>query len=46
MAGDESDWQKTEWRLIQAVVAAVQDYLQRQVLPAITRAQELPMNSS
>jgi hypothetical protein len=43
---DQAALQKAEWNLAQALVRAIRDYIEKVVLPAIKRVQELPVNSS
>jgi hypothetical protein len=43
---DQAAWQKAEWNLLQAAVKAIRDYVDNVVLPALTRAEELSVNSS
>jgi hypothetical protein len=43
---DQAAWQKAEWNLLQAAVKAIRDYVDKVVLPALTRAEELSVNSS
>jgi len=43
---DQAAWQKAEWNLLQAAVKAIRDYMEKVVLPAIRRAEELSVNSS
>jgi hypothetical protein len=43
---DQAAWQKAEWSLLQAVVRAVRDYIEKVVLPAVTRAAQPRVNSS
>jgi hypothetical protein len=43
---DQSAWQKAEWNLLQAAVKAIRDYIEKVVLPAITRVEELSVKSS
>ena len=43
---DQAAWQKAEWKLLQAAVRAIRDYIESVVLPAIKRAEEPPLNSS
>jgi hypothetical protein len=43
---DQAAWQKAEWNLLQAAVRAIRDYIDKVVLPAIMRVEELSVNSS
>jgi hypothetical protein len=43
---DQAAWQKAEWNLLQAAVKAIRDYIEKVVLPAVTRVEELSVNSS
>jgi hypothetical protein len=43
---DQAAWHKAEWSLIQAALQAIREYVDRVVMPAVRRAQELPVNSS
>ena len=43
---DQSAWNRAEWRLLQAAMHAIRDYMERVVLPAVRRAQGVALNSS
>jgi len=41
MNRDQAAWQQAEWKFLRAGVRAIRDYIDRVVLPAIRRAEQL-----